>query len=140
MRLRRDGGVLTTVNRVPLERYVASVVAAEMPADWPYAALRAQAVAARSYAVATRRSGRFDAYPDTRDQVYGPVERERPRATRATHATRSRVVRYGERVAVAYFSSSSGGRTATPRSAWGASVRLPYLRSVRDPYDGAPSD
>jgi stage II sporulation protein D len=135
--VRRRGNAVTTVNRVPLERYVASVVASEIPARWPRSALRAQAVAARSYAVATRRGGGFDAYPDTRDQVYGPIERERARASRAARATRSLVVRHRGRVAVTYFSSSSGGRTATPRSAWGSRVRVPYLRSVRDPYDRA---
>ncbi len=70
------------VVKVPLERYVRGVVSAEMPAGWPLAALEAQAVASRTYALTDHAGGsRFDVYPDTRSQVYGGWPRKRRRRT-----------------------------------------------------------
>ena len=70
------------VVRVPLERYVRGVVAAEMPASWPLAALEAQAIASRTYALTAHAGGsRFDVYSDTRSQVYLGVAAETPRPT-----------------------------------------------------------
>ncbi|HEX5854830.1 MAG TPA: SpoIID/LytB domain-containing protein, partial [Thermoanaerobaculia bacterium] len=65
------------VDEVPLEAYVAAVVPPEIGRATP-AALEAQAVAARSYALANRRSGAFDLYSDTRSQAYGGLEAETP--------------------------------------------------------------
>jgi stage II sporulation protein D len=112
-------------------------VPSEMPASWPQAALRAQAIAARSYAVATRGGGSFDAYSDTRSQVYGPIEAEAPASTAAVRGTAHRVVVYRGHVATTYFSSSTGGVSASMQAAWGTSSGEPYLVPVRDPYDGA---
>src|ERR1044071_1219012 len=83
-----DGKQLTLVNTVPLEQYLYAVVPSEMPKTWPAEALKAQAVAARSYALAVRQTtGAFDVYPDTRSQVYGGVTAEAPTATAAVDAT-----------------------------------------------------
>src|SRR5213078_2730297 len=68
-------GKLRAINFVGLEQYLYGVVPSEMPYTWAPEALKAQAVVARSYALATRRSGAFDLYPDTRSQVYLGVER-----------------------------------------------------------------
>jgi SpoIID/LytB domain protein len=109
-----------------------------MPYTWLPAALRAQAVAARSYAVATRHpSSLFDAYADTRSQVYGPIEHEASSSNDAVAATAHKVLWYNGAVAVGFFSSSSGGWTASEQAAWGSSSGQPYLVPVRDRYDGA---
>jgi stage II sporulation protein D len=132
-----NGKRLQVVNVLPLESYVLGVVGREMPWNWPTAALEAQAVATRSYALAELENvvtaGAFDLYNDTRSQVYGGVEAESPAVTAAVRATARQVVIYDGKVATTYFSSSSGGRTASAEEAWGKSV--PYLQSVSDPYD-----
>jgi stage II sporulation protein D len=137
LRVIRSGSSLLLVNVVPLEYYLRGVVPSEMPSSWLGAALRSQAVAARSYAVATRHPGSlFDAYADTRSQVYGPIEHEAAASNAAVSATAHQVLWYSGSVAVGFFSSSSGGWTASEQAAWG-SAGEPYLVPVRDRYDGA---
>jgi SpoIID/LytB domain protein len=130
------GGKLQAVNRVPLERYLWGVVPGEMPADWHVQALKVQAVAARSYGLASRKTGSsFDVYADTRSQVYGGISVEDPRTTAAVKATKGQVVLYNGKVAWTYFSASSGGRTAAIQDVWPDAQPVPYLVSVDDPYD-----
>src|SRR3954452_3689196 len=137
-RVRISGSSLLCIDLVGLEKYVRGVVPSEMPASWMAPALKAQAVAARSYAVSTRNpSGAFDAYADTRSQVSGPIEHEASASTAAVAATAHRVVWYKGSVATTFFSSSSGGRTASEQAAWGTSTGQPYLRPVIDRYDSA---
>ena len=126
-------GKLRAINIVGLEQYLYGVVPSEMPFMWHPEALKAQAVVARSYALATRRTGAFDLYSDTRSQVYLGIEHERPSTTAAVNATAGQVVLYQGEVAKTYFFSTSGGRTASAEDAWGEPV--PYLVSVPDPYD-----
>jgi stage II sporulation protein D len=126
-------GKLRVINVVGLEQYLYGVVPSEMPFSWAPEALKAQAVVARSYALASRRSGAFDLYPDTRDQVYLGVDHEKPSTNAAVDATAGKVVLYNGEVAKTYFYSTSGGRTASAQDVWGANV--PYLVSVPDPYD-----
>ena len=72
-----------------LDNYVRGVVAGEMPSSWPLEALKAQAVAARTYALATRKTaGVYDLYPDTRSQVYRGVTGESVRSDAAVRAHR----------------------------------------------------
>ena len=127
------GGKLRAINMVGLEQYLYGVVPSEMPFTWLPEALKAQAVAARSYALATRRTGAFDLYPDTRSQVYLGIEHEKPSTNSAVDATAGQVVLYQGQVAKTFFFSTSGGRTASAEDVWGAPV--PYLVSVPDPYD-----
>jgi len=137
LQLVSNGSTLQVVNRIDLESYLDGVVGAEMPSSWPAAALEAQAVAARSYALAelqtvvTARA--FDLYGDTRSQAYGGMASEVPSVTAAVAATAGQVVLYKGKVATTYFSSSSGGRTVSALEATGRAV--PYLASVDDPYD-----
>ena len=134
-----DGKHVQVVDDVALESYLKGVVPSEMPSKWPAEALKAQAVAARSYALANlEKSGAaFDVYGDGRDQVYGGVAAESPSAGAAVDATKGVVVLYGGKVADTLFFSSSGGRTASAADAMGTPV--PYLVSVPDPYDaGSP--
>ena len=137
LRVIRSGSSLMLVDVVPLEYYLRGVVPSEMPSSWLPAALRAQAVAARSYAVATRHpTSLFDAYADTRSQVYGPMEHEAAGSNAAVADTAHKVLWYSGSVAVGFFSSSSGGWTASEQAAWGSGGE-PYLVPVRDRYDGA---
>jgi SpoIID/LytB domain protein len=129
-------GRLRAINLVGLEAYLYGVVPSEMPKDWLPEALKAQAVAARSYALAVRKTGSwFDLYPDTRSQVYLGIAHEAPSATAAVQATAGQVVLYGGKVATTYFFSSSGGRTASAPEVFPSAAATPYLVSVNDPYD-----
>jgi stage II sporulation protein D len=132
----RSGSSLMLVNIVGLDRYVRGVVPCEMPASWLSQALKTQAVAARSYARATRRGGSFDAYPDTRSQEYCPIEHQTAGSDAAVTATARQVVLYHGSVATTFFSSSSGGRTSSISASWGGTDQ-PYLVPVNDRYDGA---
>lgn len=129
-----DGKQLTIVDVVGLEAYVKGVVPAEMPSNWAAEAVKAQAVATRSYALANRTKGRpFDLYGDTRSQVYGGVSSETSASNVAVDATKGQVVLYAGKVANTLFFSTSGGRTASALETTG--VAVPYLISVVDPYD-----
>jgi stage II sporulation protein D len=132
-----DGKTLSVVNRVSIESYVRGVVSSEMPHDWPLEAVKAQAVAARSYALSHRRGGAFDVYADTRDQVYGGVLAETPVGNEAVAETRRQVLLYDGKVASTFFFSSSGGRTAAASDVFSNVKPTPYLVSVPDPYDTA---
>ncbi|HSC91217.1 MAG TPA: SpoIID/LytB domain-containing protein [Gaiellaceae bacterium] len=130
------GGKLRVVDVVGLEAYLAGVVPDEVPSDWPPEALKAQAVVARSYALASRRSGPFDLFADVRSQVYGGVAAEEPETTTAIGETAGQVVLYEGKVAQTFFFSTSGGRTASAGDTWSGEA-VPYLVSVEDPYDDA---
>ena len=132
----RRGTKLTVVNKLPLDRYLRGVVPWEMPDDWHPQALRAQAVVARSYALATLKPGRlFDLYADTRSQVYGGVPAEAVTTNRAIGATAGKVLYWKGRVATTFYHSTSGGRTVSIAEAWPKAIPVPYLVSVADPYD-----
>ncbi len=130
-----SGGV-TAVNAVRMDDYVRGVIPAEMPPSWRLDALRAQAVAARSYALATDVGGSvFDAYPDTRSQVYRGMTDEQVSTDEAVRSTAGEVLRHGGEVATTFFFSTSGGHTEDNENVFGGAP-LPYLRGVNDPYDG----
>jgi len=126
---------LRAINALPLEQYLYGVVSAEMPSTWLPAALESQAVAARSYALASRRGGAaFDVYADGRSQAYLGVSVETPAAKEAVDETAGEVLLYNGNVAETFFSSSTGGRTQSAADAFGPPGR-PYLVSLSDPYD-----
>lgn len=129
-----SGGGVMAVNALALDDYVRGVISGEMPVSWPLNALKAQATIARSYALATRKSGLFDHYPDTRSQVYRGVSGEHPRANLAVSSTKERVVTHRGKVASTYYFSTSGGRTENVENVWYGKP-VPYLKSVDDPYD-----
>jgi stage II sporulation protein D len=127
------GGSVNVVNQLEVNAYVRGSVPAEVPASWPRGALEAMAVAARSIALSTDVGGRgFDLYPDTRTQLYGGVEVESKRTDRAVRETLDEVVTYQGEVAQTVYFSSSGGRT---ESRFPGGPHVPYLKSVKDPYD-----
>ena len=129
------GGV-TAVNSLPIDPYVQGVVAGEMPSAWHLSALRAQAVTARSYALATRKTGGpFDQYPDTRSQVYRGVRGETGRSNQAVRDTAGKVLTHEGRPAVTYYMSTSGGRTENVELSFLGSEPKAWLKSVPDPFD-----
>jgi stage II sporulation protein D len=144
IRLLPVGGVLQFINVIGLEQYLGGVVTQEMPASWgdtAPAALQAQAIAARTYTLASLRPTQtFDLYDDTRSQVYNGVVGEDPRGLAAVAATAGQVVTYNGAPVVTYFSSSSGGHTENIEDAWPGASASPWLRGVDDPYDGAGGD
>lgn len=120
-----------TVDVVSVEQYLRGVVSAEMPASWDPAALQAQAVAARTYALFEKadNAGRYSQICDTGScQVYRGTSAEYPSTDAAIRATRGQYLTYGGRPAFTQFGSSSGG--------WTADGGEPYLRAQPDPYDG----
>jgi stage II sporulation protein D len=133
---RNDDGSLLVINQLGLEGYVKGVVPNEVPSSWPKQALRAQAVVARSYGVATSRGGAFDHYADTRSQVYGGRSSETSATNAAVAKTRREVVKYRGRVAVTYYFSTSGGKTENSEFGFSGGSKVPYLKSVDDPFDG----
>ena len=127
------GQKLNAVNVVGLEQYLQGVVPQEMPSAWPDEALKAQAVAARSYALSHRVSGKtFDLYADVRSQVYGGVAGESARTTAAVQATKGEVLLWEGKPIDALFHSTSGGKTVAAVEVFGKAV--PYLVSVDDPH------
>ena len=127
---------LMAVNVLPLDRYLRGVVPWEAPKGWHEETYEAQAVAARSYTLATLKPGHdFDLYPDARSQMYGGVAAERTETNLAIGATAGQVLVWRDRIVPGYYFSSSGGRTSSVHDAWPRAHQVPYLVSVRDPYD-----
>lgn len=119
-------GSLLAVNYVDLEDYVASVVDAEMGASFSAEALKAQAVAARTYVLYHRSKTRwFDVHSDTRSQVYRGLSNRSQAAIAATEATRGVVMVYGNQYVNAMYSASNGGRTVAVQG-------IPYFQSLPD--------
>jgi stage II sporulation protein D len=131
-----EGRNVLAVNELGLEPYLYGVVPHEMPAGWHSEALKAQALAARTYALLGRRPGRpFELFADVRSQVYSGISAEDPRTTAAIDATAGEVVRHGANLASTFFFSTSGGRTAAIQDVWPGSTPQPYLVSRPDPHD-----
>ena len=129
-------GMLTVVNILDLENYLRGVVPPEIGnlKEDRIEALKAQAVAARTYTAANmgrRKSLGFDFYGSIVDQVYRGYSVEWPLADRAISETRGMIVTYRGKPASAFYSSTCGGVTESIENAWGGSP-VPYLRSVRD--------
>ncbi|MFW5947034.1 MAG: SpoIID/LytB domain-containing protein [Gemmatimonadota bacterium] len=128
---------VTAVNLLDLESYLLGVVPLEIGTGRPaeeLEAVKAQAIAARTYAV--RQLGRrealgFDYHGSVLDQAYGGADAEDPAATRAVAETRGMILTHDGEPIEAYYHSTCGGRTAAPDEVWGGTPR-PYLRSVPD--------
>jgi stage II sporulation protein D len=131
-----SGSGLNVVNALNIDKYVRGVVAGEMPSSWPQAALEAQAVAARSYALTGSVQGKdFNLYDDTRSQVYRGIAGETAATNQAVTATKGQVAMYAGQIARTYYSASSGGETESVEFGFPGSEPVPYLKAVDDPYD-----
>lgn len=130
------GSDITVINQLTMNDYLNGVVPLEIgTTDTPFEALKAQSVAARTYAVANHKhedSG-FDLCNSTCCQVYGGYEVENLATNNAIKATEGMVVTYGGALAQLYYFGSSGGATANSENVW--SKAIPYLQSVADPYE-----
>lgn len=134
-RLVLQGNQITAINHVNLEEYLYSVVGAEAISSWPLEALKAQAVAARSYALYKRNhetNGLYDVDTTVGTQVYKGLDSEYTTTHQAVDSTLGQIMTYNNQVILAAFHSSSGGHTENVEDVW--TSPLPYLRAVVD-YD-----
>lgn len=130
--LPRKGG-LHLINRVTAEEYLQGVVPEEMPAEWNAEAVKAQAVAARTYALRQRkRHGKegFDVCASTHCQQYGGVAVERAAANQAIKATQGMVLQSNGALVDALFHTDSGGMTENSEDVWGS--RIDCLRAAKE--------
>ncbi|MBR2068164.1 MAG: SpoIID/LytB domain-containing protein [Candidatus Gastranaerophilales bacterium] len=128
-------GKLTIINNLPLEEYLLGVVPSEMPSKWNIEAHKAQAIAARSYAIANlnkRGSHGYDLKDTPADQAYGGATSETPQTTHAVLSTKGEVLTYDDKIIPAYYHASSGGKTIQAGEIWDHD--LPYIQSV-DGFD-----
>jgi stage II sporulation protein D len=139
LKLLRTGGGITVINEVNLEDYLASVIGKEMYPTWPEEALKAQAVASRSYALFQQKRSKykyFDVVDTVASQVYVGIGGEANSTQAAVKATAGEVLMYQGKVIEAAFHSASGGRTENSENVWMSAV--PYLRGVPDFDQAAP--
>lgn len=140
LRIHLGTTTMRVVNHVRIESYLRGVVPAEMPSSWPAAALEAQTVAARSYAVRRLHpsTGTFDLYDDWRNQVYLGRLAEKATTNGAIRTTAGEVVMSGTSIANTFFHSTGGCATEHNEYAWVSSTGkivagpLPYLRGSDD--------
>ena len=126
---------LSLINHIEIQHYLYGVVPREMPASWPMESLKAQALVARSFALANLNKHAKDGYNlcDTTDcQVYKAYDNEHPNTNQAVDETKGEYVYYNGKIASTPYHSTSGGYTEDSSVAWGGSV--PYLISVYDMY------
>ncbi|MBJ7900742.1 MAG: SpoIID/LytB domain-containing protein [Cyanobacteria bacterium RI_101] len=139
VRLLRQGAGVTAVNQVNIESYLYSVVGSEAIPSWPLEALKAQAVAARTYAIyqSSKDSNRYyDLDTTTATQVYKGLNAEYVSTVEAVEQTQGQVMTYGGKVILAAFHAASGGHTENVEDVW--TSPLPYLRGVVDYDQNAP--
>ena len=132
-----DGLRLTVINDIPLEKYLQGVVPSEMPSSWEHEAHKAQAIAARSYAIANkgkRAKYGYDLKDTPEDQAYGGASAEKTNTNDAVSETAGIVLVCQGKIISAYYSASAGGRTNTGGQVW--SRDLPFLKSVPSFDDG----
>ncbi len=135
--LKKDSsGLLTVINRVDLENYIASVIAVEMSPSFNIEALKAQAVCARTYALKNinKHSARgFDLCASTDCQAYKGVSVESETTNTAAQETAGIVMKYNGQIIDAVYSATSGGYTEDVKYVWGSDI--PYLKAAEDKYE-----
>ena len=118
------------VNILGVENYLSSVVGSEMPSKWPLEALKAQAIASRTYALKQKGNSIFDIDSTNRNQVYNGLESRTYKTSKAVRSTKSLVLTYKNKLINALFHSSSAGMTENSQDVW--ENEFPYLSSVKD--------
>ena len=118
------------VNILGVENYLSSVVGSEMPSKWPLEALKAQAIASRTYALKQKGNSIFDIDSTNRNQVYNGLESRTYKTSKAVRSTKSLVLIYKNKLINALFHSSSAGMTENSQDVW--ENQFPYLSSVKD--------
>lgn len=128
------GGKLDIIEYLSIEDYLYGVLPYEMSPDWPLEALKAQAVASRTYALKNINPARdYDVSDGTEMQVYNGTARINSRIIEAVNMTRGEVLEYKGKLVTAFFHACCGGHTASVKSAWGENVIKP-LFGVPDPF------
>ena len=130
-----DRGDMDVINVLDVEAYLYGVVPKEMSPQWYLEALKAQAIAARTYALYQKEKSKdknYDVNATTASQVYGGAGVEAPMSNQAVDETEGKVLLYDGELALTYFHANSGGMTEEARRVW--SVDVPYLKAVRDDY------
>jgi len=139
---RYDDSDLTVINQLNIEEYLYGVLPKEVSGSWPLEAQKAQAVAARNFAVVNingHSKNGFDLCSTTHCQVYGGYDVEHPNSTKAVDLTKGKLLTYNGKVITAFYHSNSGGKTEDSENVW--SFPLEYIRGVEDPYSiGQPND
>ena len=121
---------ILVVNVLGIEKYLSSVVGSEMPTKWPMEALKAQAIASRTYALKQKGNLLYDIDSTQKNQVYNGLESRTIKTRKAVRSTRSLVLTYKNKLINALFHSSSGGITENSQDVW--KNKHPYLSSVKD--------
>ena len=132
-----SGDGLTVVNDIPLELYLQGVVPSEMPPSWEHDAHKAQAIAARSYALANmgkRAKNGYDLKDTPEDQAYGGASAETPQTNDAVSETAGLVLIYDGKIIPAYYSASAGGHTKSASQVW--TKDLAFIKAVPSFDDG----
>lgn len=125
---------LYIIEEIPLERYLYGVLAPEMGPDWPIEALKAQAVASRTYAAKQINPSKdYDISDNVYHQVYTGFERVNSAIIEAVNSTRGEILTYNKKIITAFFHACCGGHTTTPSSVWDEDLIRP-LKGVSDPY------
>ncbi len=135
---REGGGDLIVYNAVDIEDYVKGVIPYEMSNSWPLEALKAQAVCARTYVMASHKHSGFDVCTSECCQVYRGVGQSNAHSDMAVDQTAGQYITYNGELCVTYYSSSDGGATENSENVWTQAV--PYLRGVIDPYEADIAD
>ena len=125
----RDNDILV-VNVLGIEKYLGSVVGSEMPSKWPLEALRAQAIASRTYALKQKGNPLYDIDSTNKNQVYIGLEAGTNKTKKAVKSTRSLVLTHENKLINSLFHSSSAGMTENSQEVW--ENEFPYLSSVKD--------
>lgn len=137
-----EDGSIGVINSLPLDQYLYGVVPCEMEPTWHTEALKAQAVAARNYAlqnICKHEKEGYNLCSTQHCQVYKGYDKENPKTNEAIDQTKGKLLYYNNELAQTYYHSSSGGHTENSESIW--SETIPYLRGVDDSYGlGSPYD
>ncbi|WP_372995777.1 SpoIID/LytB domain-containing protein [Lutispora sp.] len=138
----QEDGSLSVINDVKVDEYLYSVVGSEVTPTWHMEALKAQAVAARNYAVINmgkHNDKGFDLCSTTHCQAYKGFVKEHERTNQAVKETNNELLYYEDKLATTFYHSSSGGHTENSENVW--SDEIPYIRGVDDPFSyGSPND
>jgi stage II sporulation protein D len=142
----KGAATILPVNVLPMEDYLKGVVPAEMPPYWGVEALKAQAIAARTYAVEHLGGADFDLRASESDQAYSGLTEQRAESNAAVDGTRGQILTYQGKPIVAFYMASDGGHTESSEYrfvTWdhGPQLRshLGYLTGISDAFDRAPS-
>jgi stage II sporulation protein D len=126
---------MQVINHLPLEHYLYGIIPKEMPSGWPHDALKAQAVASRTYALYITSKNRlmpYDVKASTASQVYGGYAVETTSTNAAVNATRGQVLTHNDQLIIAFFHANSAGHTEDAHHVW--QVEIPYLKAVPDQF------